>query len=194
MVSRVQYVFLTALVLFCSLQAVSADSDGRIDGEFFEIGAYTGILNIQDFNSEFLVGVVSTFKASEDLFLQFNYMQADTSASSFELSQGQIFSGADRKFSHYDFLLGYNLLQGEFFGSKENGAFSALYVVSGVGETDFGGESNFTLTVGLGYQFAIKRRFVARLDFRDHIFKSSLILEDEATHNTQITAGLSYLF
>lgn len=207
MVYRLQHIFLNifrplVLAAICSIAypSVWADEDSAaveklsIDKEFFAIGVYAGMLSIQDFNSEFALGFEGSFKASEDFFLQFNYLQADASLSSFELSQGQLFSGADRKFTHYDFLLGYNLFQAEFFGSGPDSAISALYLVAGAGETEFGGENNFTLTLGTGYQFALNRRYVLRLDYRDHIFKSSLLEEDANTHNTQISAGLSFLF
>lgn len=207
MVYRLQHIFLgmfkilvfVSVCNFACLGAWANEESGAvekltIDKEFFAVGIYTGMLSIQDFNSELSFGFEGSFKASEDFFLQFNYFQADASLSSFELSQGQLFSGADRKFTHYDFLLGYNLFQAEFFGSGTSSAISALYLVAGAGETEFGGENNFTLTVGTGYQFALNRRYVLRVDYRDHIFKSSLLEEDANTHNTQISVGLSYLF
>lgn len=199
MVYRLQYVFLvlSAVVLNAALLANSQAGEAKalkLDKDFFAIGITGGILSIQDFNGEIFVGIESSFKASEDFFIQFNYLQADSSLSSFELNQGQLFSGADRKFSHYDFLLGYNLFQAEFFGGGKNSVISSLYLVGGAGETEFGGENNFTVTLGTGYQFALKRRYLLRLDYRDHIFKSSLLEEDSNTHNTQISAGISYLF
>ncbi len=195
MVSRLQYIFLIFCLVCACTNVFAQDSEQRnFDREFFSIGINTGILSIQDFNSELALGFQTSFKASEDFFLQFNYLQADSSASSFELSQGQIFSGSDRKFTHYDFLLGYNLFQAEFFGNTQDSAISSLYLVAGAGETEFGGENNFTFTLGTGYQFALNRRYVLSLDFRDHIFKSSLLEEDSNTHNTQVSAGISILF
>ncbi len=195
MVFRLQYLLLISLLSGAALAQDNKDQAAlEFDREFFSVGVYAGILSIQDYRSELAFGVQSSFKASEDFFLQFNYLQADASYSSFELSQGPSFAGSNRTFSHYDFLLGYNLFQAEFFGDGPESAISSLYLVAGAGETEFGGENNFTITIGTGYQFALKRRYVLSLDFRDHIFKSSLLEEDKNTHNTQVSAGISFLF
>lgn len=197
MVYRLQYVFLGLCLSGFAASGVQAQSSQGldIDDEFFSVGLTTGILNIEDFGGEFLVGFESSFKASEDFFLQFNYFQAEASASAFEDASGeQTYSGSERTFSHYDFLVGYNLFQAEFYGDGPQSAISSLYLVGGAGETEFGNENNFTVTLGVGYQFALKRRYVLRLDWRDHIFKSSILQLDTYTHNTQISAGLSYLF
>ncbi len=165
-----------------------------LDTEYFDIGIFTGIINIEDFNSELLYGISATFRASEDFFLQLNYLQADSNLSSYEQSQGQLFSGDDRIFKHYDFLLGYNIFQGEFFSSGNRSNLSALYVVGGVGDTEFGGEGNFSYTLGVGYQVALKRRYIVRADMRDYFYESNLLLEGKDTHNIQFSIGLSYLF
>ena len=201
MVYRRQHILLSiyrpfkcAFLFSAAFLSVNCFSAEEVNNDFFEVGVFSGFLNIQDFNSELATGVQASFNASEDFFLQFNYLQADASQSSFEKSQGQLFSGSDRQFSHYDFLLGYNLFQAEFFGSSQKAAISAMYLVAGAGETEFGGEANFTFTIGAGYQFALNKKYVLRFDYRDHIYKSSLLEEDSNTHNTQITAGIGYLF
>jgi len=166
----------------------------NIDTEYFDVGVFTGILNIEDFNSELVTGINMTFNANEDFFIQFNYLEADASLSSFELSQGRLFAGNDRKFTHFDFLLGYNLFLGEHFMSDTNTRLSSMYLVAGVGDTEFGGEESFTYTLGLGYQVALQRNILVRIDFRDYIYKTNIIGENNSTHNTQLSAGVSFLF
>lgn len=167
----------------------------NINNEVFELGVAVGLINIADFNSEVTGGLSATFRASEDFFLQYNFLQAKASSSSYELSQGKWFDGSDRTFRHYDLLVGYNLYQGEFFASGSNARLSALYVVGGVGDTRFGGEDSFTYTLGLGYQVAITRRFIARVDYRSYIYSSTLIADEKKTvTSTQFSSGLSFLF
>ena len=165
-----------------------------LDTQYFELGAYVGLLNIEDFTSEFSFGLSANFNADEHYFLQANIQFADTELSSFEQSQGQNFTDDDRDFIHYNFLLGFNVFQGEHFFSKGKAKLSTLYVVGGVGDTEFGGESAFTYVLGVGYQLAITREILFRADYRDFIFKTNLIGNDEFTHNSQLSAGLSYLF
>lgn len=171
-----------------------AGSADQIDTEYFDVGVFMGVLNIEDFSSELVTGINATFNANENYFIQFNYLQADASLSSFEESQGQLFSGSDRTFNHFDFLVGYNLFQGEHFFSDTNAKLSSLYLVTGVGDTEFGGEGSFTYTLGMGYQLALKREIILKVDYRDYIYKTNLIGENKSTHNTQFTVGLTYSF
>ncbi|MCW8876378.1 MAG: outer membrane beta-barrel domain-containing protein [Kangiellaceae bacterium] len=172
----------------------TAGDTSKINTEYFDIGVFTGVINIEDFTSELVTGISATFNANENYFVQFNYLQADASLSSFEESQGQLFSGSDRTFSHFDFLVGYNLFQGEHFFSDTTAKLSSLYLVTGVGDTEFGGEGSFTYTIGMGYQVNLQREIILKLDFRDYIYKTNLIGEDKSTHNTQLSVGLTYSF
>ena len=171
----------------------NVDAD-KLDSEFFELGVYGGVLNVQDFTSELLLGARATFHASEDFFLQFNYAQANISESSFEKNLGSALSGADRDYSYYDLLLGYNVIQGEAFPVSGRTSWSALYVVAGVGDTEFGAEESFTYVLGAGLRVNLTRRYVWSVDLRDHIYRSSLLRENERTHNVEFSTGISFLF
>lgn len=173
----------------------TADGGTTINNEVFELGVVGGLVNIADFNGEPAAGISATFRASEDFFLQYNIIQADASPSSFEESQGLLFEGDDRTFRHYDLLVGYNLFQGEFFSSGTEARLSALYLVGGVGETQFGGEESFTYTAGVGYQIALTRRVIGRFDYRSYIYTSNLVAdEDQTVSSNQLSVGLSFLF
>ncbi len=213
METRFQYILLKfsiclKIVLLCltffgtasSALAKEGKNSGklRINSELFDIGVTTGIINIEDFPSEFIVGANITFKASENFFLQYNYVQASVSNSAFENNPAftTLDLGDDRDFTHFDLLVGYNIFQGEFFASEDRAHLSSLYVVGGVGDTDFGGEDDFTYTIGVGYQIEFFRRYLLRFDYRDYIYQTSLVVGDDedTVHNTQISVGLGYLF
>lgn len=196
---RFQRIFLTGVVASCVTIGATAQEQAvkasDLDGEVFEVGLFAGIMNIGDFNSEWVVGISAGFQASEDFFIQYNYLQTDADLSSFEKSQGQFFSGDDREFVHYDLLVGYNVFQGEVYPQEGTANLSSFYVVGGVGDTRFGGESSFTITLGLGYQFALSRHYLFRADYRNYIYESALIRSEETTtNNAQFSVGLSYLF
>ena len=204
MATRVQHILLNFAIVAVTIGFVPnqgiAQSDQRevnasdLNTEYFDVGLVAGIVNLQDFPSEVVYGLSATFRSSEDFFLQFNYAQANVSLSSYEKNQGRLFSGDDRIYQHYDFLVGYNIFQGEFFTSGTNANLSALYAVAGIGDTDFGGEASFTYTLGVGYQVAFKRLVIFRLDYRNFFYSSNLLLESETTQNSQLTLGVSYLF
>ena len=201
MENRFQYILLIAALLLVQTTSYAQTNTGINDldirTEFIEAGLTAGVVNIEDFGSELTWGAGLTFRATEDFFLQLNYMQADgvdLSAAENSGGIGQFLAGSDRDFIHYDLLLGYNLFQGEFFTNDSKASHSSFYVVGGVGETEFGSENSFTFTLGLGYQVAFNRHYIMRLDMRDYIYTSSLISEDNTTNNIHFSAGLSYLF
>lgn len=204
--NRFQFVLLTARTaalatgLFCAPALLAQEeSSGSMDisdinNEVISVGVFAGIVNVQDFTSEFAPGLSATFRASEDFFIQYNFLEADVSLSSYENSQGAYFTGDDRTFTHYDLLIGYNLFQGEFFPSP-TASLSTLYTVVGVGNTDFGGESKLTYTLGLGYEVALTRKISAHIDFRDYIYQSSLVSDEKRmVHTTQVSVGAKYWF
>ncbi|ROS01205.1 outer membrane beta-barrel protein [Sinobacterium caligoides] len=208
MENRFQLFLLTACLGFSSVPSVSAgiasalsfgDSDeitpSNIDKELFDIGVVGGVVNIDNASSAWLTGLSANFQASEDFFLQFNAaIAADVELSSYEESQGALFVNDDRDYYYYDFLLGYKLLQGEVFVTDDYASLSALYLLTGVGNSEFGGEANFTYSYGVGYQIELVRRYIVRLDWRDRLYRSDLLEEDDLKHNMQLTLGLSYLF
>ncbi len=201
MENRLQHLLLklASCVLFVASASLAQAQNSKvttdIESEFLEFGASVGVINIEDFPSEYTTGLNLTFRATEDLFLQVNVMLAsDVELSSAEKDQGAFFADEDRDFLHYDMLVGYNIFQGEFFTSNTQANLSTLYMVGGVGETEFGNESNFTYTLGLGYKVAFNRRYIMNIDIREYIYESSLIAEDDATVATHMTVGFSYLF
>lgn len=187
-----------ALLSWGGIANAQSDDQGgysHLNNEALEVGLFTGVINIDNFGSEWVAGISGTFHATEDFFLQYNYLQTDVGLSSFEKSQGSYFSGSDRRFSHYDLLVGYNIFQAEVYPRPGVANWSALYVVGGVGETSFGDEDAFTFTYGIGYQVALLREVILRVDYRNHSYDSSLVRgAEKTTQNTQFSVGLSYLF
>lgn len=203
-------VFLTLLLIACEYSfagehlVATGDEDGLenkddlaavdLDTEFFELGFVMGLLSIDDFSTEAVFGIGAKFHATEDLFLQFAYGQAHASLSTYERSQGAWIDNADRDYAYYDLLVGYNVLPGEVFPLSSQGYLSSIYLVAGVGNTDFGNEESFTLVMGVGYRVGIDGGLVWNIDFKDHIYQSSLIRENETTHNIELSTGISFLF
>lgn len=193
-------VLLSLGILSISAQAEDGSSDKglNINNEIFALGAFVGIVNIEDFTSEMVPGISLTFRASEDFFIQYNYLQVgkvDPSLYEEQEAAPVYFTGKSRKFSHYDLLVGYNIFQGEFFKAQAETVLSSLYVVLGAGETAFGEESRFSYTAGLGYQMGLTKRLNFNVDFKNYIYNSSVILEQDKTVNTtQISSGINYVF
>lgn len=172
-------------------------SEADLDTEFFEVGAFAGMLSIDNFSTEPVYGVSAAFHATEDFFLQFNYGMSEAGLTSFEELSGsnvRLLTDDDRDYSYYDFLVGYNIFPGEIFFNDSLTFNSAFYLVGGVGNTEFGGESNFTTVLGTGFRIVLLDWLTVHVDFRDHMFNSDLIRESQLTHNIELSSGFTLFF
>ena len=95
------------------------------------------------------------YHISEDFFFEATYGRAKAGKTSFELlSNVQLLSDAERRFTYYNLSLGYNVLPGEVFIGRNLAMTSALYLIGGIGSVKFAGDQNFTVNFGAGFQRA----------------------------------------
>ena len=171
--------------------------EAKMDDEFFEVGIYAGMLTIDNFGSEFMYGVNAAFHATEDFFLQINYGTATAGETSFEELSGEnirLLTSSERDYTYYNLMLGYNIFPGEVFMTSKLTFNSAFYFAGGVGNTEFGGEDNFTTTLGTGYRIVLRDWLTWHIDFRDHIFQSDVLNKSETTHNVELSSGVTLFF
>jgi outer membrane beta-barrel protein len=172
-------------------------SEADIDDEIFGVGFYAGVLSIDNFGTEPVYGVRALFHATEDLFLQFDYGVSRADKTSFEELSGDnvsLLSSSDRDYTYYNVLLGYNIFPGEVFMTSQLTFNSDFYLVGGVGNTRFGGEDNFTTTLGTGYRIVLRDWLTWSVDFRDHIFSSDIIKSNQTTHNIELSTGVTFFY
>ena len=99
-----------------------------------EIGGYYGEISIQDFGAQPVAGLRLDYHISEDFFGEVTYGRAKAGLTSFEqLSNVQLLSDAERRFTYYNLSLGYNLLPGEVFVGRNLAMTSAFYLLGGQG-------------------------------------------------------------
>ena len=167
-----------------------------IDTEDFEVGPFAGILSIQDFGSDLIYGLRGAWHVSEDFFLEANYGVSQGDTTSYEdLSGGApLFDDSDRDYSYYSLNLGWNILPGESFFYGGRAFQSDIYLIGGVGNTDFLGDTWFTASVGVGYRLLLNDSFALRLDVRDHIFDRDALGQDETTNNIEWSGGVTWFF
>jgi len=171
--------------------------EADIDDEIFGLGVYAGVLNMDNFGSEALYGISAMIHATEDFFLQLNYAKSRAGKTSFEELSGEdvnLLTSSERDYTTYDLLLGYNIFPGEVFMTSKLTFNSDFYLVGGVGNTKFGGEDNFTTTLGTGYRIVLRDWLTWQIDFRDHIFNSDLINSNQTTHNIELSTGVTFFY
>jgi outer membrane beta-barrel protein len=167
-----------------------------IDTENFELGAFAGIMSIEDFGSDLVYGARLAYHVTEGLFVEGTIGQSQAGLTSFEeLSGGApILSENDRRFTYYNLSLGYNLLPGEVFMGEGRAFNTNLYLIGGIGSTRFAGDDRFTVNVGAGYRFLLTDSVTMHLDLRDHLFDTDLLGEEKTVHNIEAHLGFTLFF
>ena len=168
----------------------------RIDTENFELGAYSGLMSVEDFGSGTVYGARLAYHITEGLFAEATYGQTTAGRTSFETLSGavELLTPSQRRFRYYDLSVGYNVLPGEAFVGRNRAFSTALYVMAGAGSTEFAGDSRFTLSFGAGYRVLLTDWLSAHLLVRDHIFRTDLLGESKTVHNIEFTLGLGFFF
>lgn len=165
----------------------------KIDNENIEIGAYFGIISIEDFGTSSIIGAHINYHANEDIFLQLNLANAEAEQSSWETLVGaELFS--DRDFSFYTLSAGLNLFPGESFFWGGAALTSSIYTLVGFGNTNFADEDHFSLTLGAGYKLLINDWAALHLQMNDLLYDSDIISEEKTTHNMMWQLGASFFF
>ena len=168
----------------------------KVDTEDFELGAFGGLLSVEDFGTASLVGARAKYLVTEALFLEGTFgRSAKLGKTSAEVLAGFDLLGGDRTYQYYDLSLGYKLFPGETFIGSRWAFNSALYVIGGAGQTSLGPDDYFTLSFGAGYQILATDWLALDFGVRDHLFDLEITTgEKKATHNIELTLGINFFF
>ena len=166
----------------------------RIDTEDFEIGAYAGILSVEDFGAKPVYGIRLAYHVSEDFFVEGMYGKSTISDQALCDLGLCLFPNREEDLSYYGLSVGYNVLPGEIFIGRGNAMTSAVYLLAGVGNTSFLDESHFTINVGMGIRVLPVDWLALHLTMRDHIFESDILGTKAIKNNFELTLGMSVYF
>jgi outer membrane beta-barrel protein len=170
--------------------------EAAIDREDFEVGAFVGIMSIEDFGTNVVYGARLAYHLTEGFFVEGAVGQSEAGQTSFEILSGgaQLLSDSERQLTYYNLSLGYNILPGEVFIGEGRAYNTGLYVIGGLGSTRFAGDDRFTVNFGAGYRFLLTDSIALHIDFRDHLFDIDLFGEENTTHNLEGTLGVTVFF
>lgn len=168
----------------------------KVDSENFEIGAFAGVLSIEDFGSNPVYGVRAAYHVTEDFFFEATVGQSTAGKTSFETIGGDIelLTPDERRFTYYNLSLGYNFLPGEVYLGRNTAMNSSLYIIGGIGSTKFAGDQHFTLNFGAGYRVLPTDWLAIHLDVQNLMFQSDLLGEDKLTNNLGAWLGATVFF
>lgn len=167
----------------------------------FEIGLYLGTYAMQNFGSNLVGGVRLGYHISEDIFVQAVYAQTKVSDENFrQILPGGIFAHPEETLKYYNLSAGYNILPGEVFWGRNTAFASQLYVIGGIGNTNFIASDKInhrnrqTFNYGMGVRVLFHDRFSLQVDMRQHLFDLDILGKNETTKNLEWTGGLSFYF
>ncbi|MFV2091394.1 MAG: outer membrane beta-barrel domain-containing protein [Pseudomonadales bacterium] len=168
----------------------------KLDSENFEIGIHAGMMSVEDFGTSFTQSLRVAYHVTEGFFIEGQYGRTTLGETSFERLSGgaQLLTDAQRKMRYYNVSVGYNLFPGESFIGKGWAFKGSLYLVGGVGSTDFAGGERFTINAGLGYRLIATDWLAFHVSVRDHMFDSDLLGSKSTYNNIEFTGGLSIFF
>jgi outer membrane beta-barrel protein len=168
----------------------------HVDAEDFEIGIFGGLLSVEDFGVNPVLGARAAYHISEDFFVEAAVGQATTTKTSYERLSGaaELLTSDERKLTYYNLSLGYNILPGEVFVTARHAFNTALYIIGGAGSTRFAGDDRFTVNLGAGYRFLATDWLAIHGDVRDHLFDMDLLGAKQTTNNIELTLGVTVFF
>ena len=71
---------------------------------------------------------------------------------------------------------------------------TSLYLIAGVGNTDFAGDDRFTVNFGAGFRLLPTDWFAVHLDARDYVFDIDVVGEEKTSHNISYHLGFTFFF
>jgi outer membrane beta-barrel protein len=168
----------------------------EIDTENFEVGAFVGVMSIEDFGSDVVYGARLAYHLTDSLFVEGTLGQTEAGLTSFEVLSGgaPLISDSERTLTYYALNLGYNVLPGEGFVGEGRAYNTALYISGGLGATRFAGDDRFSINFGAGYRLLLTDSIALHLDFRDHLYDIDLFGEEKTVHNLEGTLGVTVFF
>ncbi len=168
--------------------------ESQIDTENFEVGVFVGLLSIEDFGTNSIIGARLAYHVTEDFFFEGTYALSEGGTTSADNFGPPLLSTSQREYTFYTAALGYNFLPGEAFLGRGLAFNTSLYLVAGIGNTEFGGENRFTAMFGAGYRLILKDWLAVHANARDHIFSIDITGQEKNAHNIEISLGLTYFF
>ncbi len=167
-----------------------------IDKEDFEVGAFAGVMSIEDFGANLVYGVRLAYHLTEGFFVEGTVGRSDAGLTSFEILSGgaTLISDSERELIYYNLNLGYNILPGEVFLGEGRAYNTTLFLIAGLGSTRFAGDDRFTVNFGAGYRFLLNDSVAIHIDFRDHLFDIDLFGEEKTAHNLEGHVGVTVFF
>ncbi len=172
---------------------VAHAKSAKIDTERFQLGVFAGVLAAEDFNNNLSYGLSLNYKISSKYIAQINYGTSSVAKANYDTDRGFL-TDSEREFNYYNIAAGYQLFSARTFIGAKRKYDTDIYLLAGVGSTEFARESNTSYMIGASYRVVFTDWLVWNLDIRDHLFNRAFFDDKKMTQNIEVVTGLNLLF
>ena len=170
--------------------------DGSIGSHDLILSAYSGLLSVEDFDTNSVSGIELSFQVTERFFVQYLSGASSVGQTSFEVLSGSapLLTNDERNVEYYLVNVGFNLFPGESFVTSGTTLNTAFYLTAGVGSTTFGGDDRYTRSLALGNRIKINDYLGTTIEMRQLSMDVDLFGAVKSTTNLEATVALSLFF
>jgi len=167
-----------------------------LDSENFEFGMQLGLISIEDFESNLWVSGHFAYHINEYFYAKALYGYSKAGQTSFEqlANVPPLLTDEQRKLSYYGLNIGYNLLPGEVFLSKDLVFNSMFSIEIGGGSTKFAGNNQFTFNFTANYRLFLTDWLTWDIGMTDYVFDTTITGKSKTSHNLNLTTGVAFYF
>lgn len=170
---------------------VASANPAALDTEHFEVGFYTGLMSVEDFNTNPVFGASLRYYINEKFLVEGSVGTSETERAN---TEGNLDFNPERDFSYVSISGGYQFLKGRSFWGKKRKYNTGLYVLGGIEQVDFADETNTGFVIGVSYKTVLTDWLTINFDLKDHIVSRDFIGDSKTTQNTEMIFGINTIF
>lgn len=168
--------------------------DADIENTSMSLGIYTGLISYENFNTNYLVGLYFSYPFDEHVFVEAEFGMSGINDTEYRSIGLALFSEEETDVQFYTVLVGYNLLPGEVYWSRDKTMISIFYVIAGVGSVSFDNNDYVSVQFGAGFKMELDKNKSIRFEARDRLFDTDILGTDKLTNNVGIHLGIDWNF
>jgi len=173
-------------------QDIVKDSD--IDNISMNFGMYAGIINYENFNASHILGLYFSYPFDEDVFVEAEFGVSAINDTEYRNIGLPLFSEEESDVQFLTVLVGYNLLPGEVYWSRDKTLISRFYLIAGVGTMSFDNNDYVSIQFGAGFKMELDKNKSIRFEARDRLMDTDVLGTDKLTNNTEFHLGIDWNF
>lgn len=173
-------------------QDLIKDSDIRNVG--MNIGVYAGLISYENFNSSHILAIYYSYPFSEKVFVEAELGVSAINDTEYRNIGLPLLTEEQSDVEFYTVLIGYNLLPGEVYWSKDKTLISRFYLIGGIGSIVFDNKQSVSLQLGAGFKMELDIDKSIRFEARDRLFDTDILGTDKLTNNTEMHIGVDWNF